>query len=87
METVQVTITGDAAAFIHDQVATGRYTSPTEAVTDAIAQARLRAAQERLAELVREGEESGEGVEFTDEWWQRRTAELRAQAAARRRAV
>ena len=84
METVHVTITGEAAAYVQDQVAAGRYSSPVEVVNDALTQAKVRAATERLAELVREGEESGEAFEFTDEWWERRTAELRAEAARRR---
>ncbi|HUE72974.1 MAG TPA: type II toxin-antitoxin system ParD family antitoxin [Pirellulaceae bacterium] len=49
METVHVTITGDAAAFIQDQVATGRYGSPAEVVTEAISQAQVHAAKQRLA--------------------------------------
>ena len=82
METVHVTVTGDAATYIQNQVASGRYGSSAEVVTKALAQ--VRAAKQSLAELVREGEESGEGIEFTDECWERRTAELREKAARRR---
>jgi antitoxin ParD1/3/4 len=72
-----------ADSYIRDQVAAGHYDSPDELLVELIDQARVVVADDRLAELIQEGIDSGEGVEFTDEWWQRRGDELRAEARRR----
>ena len=72
-----------AVDYIREQVASGRNATVDELLTDLIDKHRNVAASDRLAELILEGEKSGEGVEMTDEWWERRTAELRAEAERR----
>jgi hypothetical protein len=53
---------------------------------DHIDEARTVRGDAHLAELILEGENSGEGVRFTDEWWEKRMSDLRSEAARRRSA-
>jgi hypothetical protein len=86
MVEVQVTLPDWAGEYIQEQVAAGHDGSPDELLAELIDQARVLAADDRLAELIREGMESGPGVEMNDDWWERRTAELRAEVERRRSA-
>jgi antitoxin ParD1/3/4 len=83
---LQVTLPDWAGKFIQEQVATGRYGSADEFLAELIDQARVHVADNRLAALIREGLEAGEASEVTDEWWERRSAELRAEVERRRSA-
>ena len=86
MVELQVTLPDWAGEYIQEQVAAGRYGSADELLVELIDQARVVVADDRLAELIQEGMDSGEGVEVTDEWWERRSAELQAEAERRRSA-
>jgi antitoxin ParD1/3/4 len=86
MVEMHVTLPDWAGEYIEEQVANGHYGSADELLAELIDQARVMVADDRLAALIREGMESGEGVEFTDEWWERRGAELKAEAERRRSA-
>jgi antitoxin ParD1/3/4 len=79
---LHVQLSEGAGEFVAGEVASGRYTSASDFLSNLVEAARLVAAQERLRQLIDEGENSGEGVEFTDEWWESFTAELRAKARA-----
>jgi len=83
---LQVTLPDWAGEYIKEQVAAGNYKSADELLADLIDKARTVVASDRLADLILEGENSGEGDEFTEESWQRRMAELRAEAERRRSA-
>ncbi|MDX1948219.1 MAG: hypothetical protein SFU86_22705 [Pirellulaceae bacterium] len=84
MVQIQLTLSEDASQFIHEQVSSGRYQSPSAFVADLVEQARIGIPSDRLAQLVREGLESGEGVEITDEWFERRREEVQAELERRR---
>ena len=86
MTSIELALPDAAYRFIEAQVASGRYSSPSDVLLDLIEKARMQAAQEKLAELILEGESSGDGVEFNQENWQRRRAELLAEAERRRSA-
>lgn len=86
MTELQVKLPDWAGEYIEEQVAAGKYCSADELITDLIDGARAIVADDHLAALIREGMESGEGVEIDDEWWDRRAAELRAEAERRRSA-
>lgn len=75
-----------AGEYIDRQIAAGKYVSADELVTELIDEARVIVADEKLGELIREGIESGPGVEMDDAWWERRTAELKRAAEQRRTA-
>jgi putative addiction module CopG family antidote len=85
MTKLEISLSDAASQFLDEQVASGRFRSPGEVVADLVERAKVQAARERLADLILEGENSGEGVEFTRESWERRTAELVAEAERRRR--
>lgn len=77
MTSIQITLPESANRFIEEQIATGKYESPSDVLVDLVEKARIHAAKEKLAELIREGMESGEGAEVTDEYWERLTQNLK----------
>ena len=83
---MQVKLPDWAGEFIQSQVAAGRFESADQFLTELLDQARVMVPDDQLAELIQEGLDSDEGEEMTDAWWERRTAELRAEAARRRSA-
>jgi antitoxin ParD1/3/4 len=86
MVNLQLTFPDWAFEFIQEQVATGGYKSADEYLPHLIDRARTVTSSDGLADQILEGENSGEGYEFTDENWTRRMAELRAEADRRRSA-
>jgi putative addiction module CopG family antidote len=86
MTQLQISLPDTANRFLEEQVATGRYRSASDCVLALVEKARIQAAQEKLAELIREGMESGEGVEVTDAYWERFDEKLKAELARRRTA-
>jgi Arc/MetJ-type ribon-helix-helix transcriptional regulator len=83
----QITLSDDANEFIQQQLATGQFASPDEVVSKTLEEARVAAAKKKLTELIREALEcKGEEIEFTDEWWEQQTVELRAEFERRRSA-
>ena len=86
MVQLQVSLPDWAAEFIQAQVAAGKYGSADQLLTELLDQARVFVADDQLAELIQEGLDSEGGEEMTDEWWERRTIELRAEAARSRSA-
>lgn len=83
----QLTLSDNADEFIQQQLATGQFASPDEVVSKALEEARVAAAKKKLAELIREGLEcEGEDIEFTEEWFEKRMDEVKAEAERRRSA-
>jgi antitoxin ParD1/3/4 len=81
-----INLSGPAGEFVEQQVASGKYASASDYVAHLINQARRDAARERLSDLILEGENSGEGTEFTDAWWDEKMAALRGEAERRQSA-
>lgn len=73
---LQITLHNEASDFINDQIASGRYSTPSEALNAIVEQARVREAKARLATLLKEGLESGPPIEVTEEWLQEQRAAL-----------
>ncbi|MEB3291866.1 MAG: type II toxin-antitoxin system ParD family antitoxin [Synechococcales bacterium] len=82
MNYLTITLSDRAQAFIATQIASGRYATADELLSDLIEQAQQRADAEfngpdqlqiqsrsHLNELLTEGLESGDAIEVTDEWW------------------
>ena len=86
MSQLQISLPEAANRFIEEQVAEGRYESPSDFVLDLVEKARIQAAKEKLVNLIMEGENSGEGEEFSEERWDARRLELQAEAERRRSA-
>jgi len=83
MAEFQITLPEDAAAYVQRQIAAGKFSSPSEVLADALREKQVQAAKARLAELIREGIESGDAVEVTDAWWDQ--LDEKVQAELRRR--
>jgi Arc/MetJ-type ribon-helix-helix transcriptional regulator len=84
MTQIQVNLSDDAARFVEQQVATGKFASPSDVLADALEQVRTQVTKSRLAELVREGlEHRGEDSEYSDEWYEQWMDELDAEAERR----
>jgi len=86
MSQLQISLPDAANRFIEEQVAGGRYESPSDFVLELVEKARIQAAKEKLGQLILEGENSGEGEEFSEERWDVRRRELQAEAERRRSA-
>ena len=83
----QLTLSDDANAYIQQQLETGQFATPDEVASKTLEEARIAAAKKKLAESIREAFEfEGEEIEFTEEWWAQRTAELRAEFERRQSA-
>lgn len=68
----QLSLSEEADQFIRQQLATGQFATPDEVVSKTLEEAQMAfEAKAKLAELVREGLESGEGEEFTEDWFDR----------------
>lgn len=83
MVQIQISLSDKAGKFIQEQVSAGRYPSPDHLIGELVEQACEMANDERLAELIREGLESGDGEEIDDAWWDR--IEARVSEEMRRR--
>jgi putative addiction module CopG family antidote len=82
----QFSLSDQADQFIQEQLASGHFATPDEVVSKALEVAQVAAAKSKLAELVREGLESGEGEEFTDEWFDSLMDQARGEFERRRSA-
>lgn len=81
--TMNVAISPELKAHVDRQVADGSYASSSEYVRDLIRQDQRRKAEQRLAELVREGLESPLEASDTAYWEKRRQALRRSMAKKR----
>ena len=62
-------------SFVDEQVASGRFTSPSDFIANLVEQARRHAAQERLEKLLLEGLDSGPPIEVDRDWWLKKADE------------
>jgi antitoxin ParD1/3/4 len=86
MVELKVTLPDWAGEYIQEQIDAGRYASAEAMLAQLLDEARVVVVDDRMAELIREGMESGDGVEATDEWWEALSAKVRAEAERRRSA-
>jgi antitoxin ParD1/3/4 len=83
MTTINISLPEAMREFIDQQVAQGGYSTVSEYVRQLIREAQKQAAYKKLEALLLEGLNSGEGVEVTKEWWQKKMAVLDEQIRAR----
>ncbi len=86
MPEFQISLPDEAAAYVQEQIALGNFASPSEVLTDALREKQVKAAKARLADLIREGIESGDGAEMTDEWWDQFDEKVQAELQRRQSA-
>jgi antitoxin ParD1/3/4 len=75
---ITVQLPDTAQSFIDEQVASGRFTSPSDFIANLVEQARRQAAHERIENLLLEGLDSGPPIEVTPDYWEKRKEELAA---------
>jgi hypothetical protein len=87
MVQIQISLSDKAGKFIQEEINAGRAPSPDHLLSELVEQACDMANDEQLADLIREGLEcEGEDIEFTEEWWEKRMDEVKAEAERRRSA-
>jgi antitoxin ParD1/3/4 len=77
MTTMNVSLPEQLRAFVSERAA-GRFGSASEYIRQLIREGQRRAEQEKLEALLVQGLESGEPVEITPEFWDRKRKELLA---------
>jgi antitoxin ParD1/3/4 len=78
MTTLNISLPEAMRAFIEEQIAKGGYSTVSEYIRDLIRQAQKQSQQEKLEAMILEGVYSGEPIEVTDEWWEKKRAHLTA---------
>jgi len=76
MTTLNISLPEAMRVFIDEELARGEYSTASEYIRQLIREDQKRVAQDSLERLLLEGLESGEPVEISDEWWQRKKAVL-----------
>ena len=76
MSTLNVSLPDSMRAYIDRIVAEGGYSTASEYIRELVRGDQKRAVEARLEGLLLEGLESGEPVEISDAWWQKKKAEL-----------
>lgn len=76
MVELQITLASEASEFVKQQIASGRYSTPSEVLNAIVEEARIREAKAKLAALLKDGLDSGPPIEVTDEWLRQQRADL-----------
>jgi antitoxin ParD1/3/4 len=76
MTSLNISLPEALREFVDDQVKSGDYGTASEYIRELIRQDQKRAAQEKLEVLLLEGLDSGEPIEVTPEYWERKRREL-----------
>ena len=83
MTTMNISLPEALKEFVDRQVARARYGSVSDYVRDLIRQDQVRQAERHLADLIREGLESGPSRPVDARYWAVKRAKLRASALRR----
>jgi antitoxin ParD1/3/4 len=83
MPTVTISLPESLKAFVERQVQTRGYGNVSEYFRTLLRDAQKGEDERRLEELLFEGLQSGEPIEVTPAYWEKKKAELTARAAAR----
>ena len=76
MAVVNISLPDQMKSYIDERLNEGRFSSTSEYFRDLVREDQNRRAQERLEALLLQGLESGEPIDVTDEYVQRKRAEL-----------
>lgn len=76
MTSLNISLPEALREFVDDQVKSGGYGTASEYIRELIRQDQKRAAEEKLEALLLEGLDSGEPIEVTPEYWERKRREL-----------
>ncbi|MDJ0841300.1 MAG: type II toxin-antitoxin system ParD family antitoxin [Acidobacteriota bacterium] len=85
MSTLNITLPGDLAEFVEEQVLGGAFSSAEEYVVYLVASARERLKPtQNLKNRLLEGLDSGQPTEVTKDWWDKKRARLIIQSESGR---
>lgn len=76
MDTLNISLPEPLKAFVEAQVAEGRYSSVSDYIHELIRADQKRKAGERLEALLLEGLNSGEPIEVTEAFWNKKRRQL-----------
>lgn len=76
MTSLNISLPQSLKDFVEDQVSSHGFSTPSEYVRSLIRDEQKRRAAQRLETLLLEGLESGEPIEITPEFWERKRVEL-----------
>ena len=76
MAVVNISLPDQMKSYIDERLNEGRFSSTSEYFRDLVREDQNRRAQERLEALLLQGLESGEPIDVTDEYVQRKRTEL-----------
>lgn len=84
MATLNISLPDSMRDFVMTRLDEGGFSTASEYVRDLIREDQKRADQQRLEQLLLEGLDSGPFIEFTDEWWEQKKAEMLSRLRDRR---
>ncbi len=76
MTTLKIFLPESLQEFIDQQVTQGGYSNTDEYIYHLIMQEQKRAEQQKLENMLIEGLDSGDAIQITDDWWEKKRAEL-----------
>lgn len=76
MTSLNISLPEGLREFVDEQVKSGGYGTASEYIRELIRQDQKRAADEKLEALLLEGLDSGEPIEVTPEYWEKKRREL-----------
>jgi antitoxin ParD1/3/4 len=76
MASLNISLPQSLKDFVEEQVEQGGYSTPSEFIRELLRENQKRRAEERLEALLLEGLHSGEPVEITPEFWERKRLAL-----------
>jgi antitoxin ParD1/3/4 len=76
VQTMNISLPDPMKDFVDHQVASGRYSSASEYVRELIREDEKRRAEEKLEALLLESLNSGNPIEITPEYWERKRQQL-----------
>ena len=76
MTSLNISLPESLKKYVEVQVSAGGYSTPSEYLRELLRQDQKQRAEEKLEALLLEGLNSGEPIEITPEYWERKRAQL-----------
>lgn len=76
MTSLNISLPLSLKEYVEKQVAAGGYSTPSEYLRELLRQDQKQRAEEKLEALLLEGLDSGEPIEITPEYWERKRSQL-----------
>ncbi len=76
MASLNISLPQSLKEYVEDQVSSGGYSTPSEYLRELLRQDQKQRAEQKLEALLLEGLNSGDPIEITPEYWERKRAQL-----------